>query len=93
MKISSIATGWDAYNVSKIRPAQKTAQTDKKQDTFTISTTAKDFQTALKQLSSVPDVREERVNAVKSSLASGTYNVSAQEIVDKIFDSEFNTQA
>jgi negative regulator of flagellin synthesis FlgM len=35
-------------------------------------------------IQSTPDVREERVNQVRQSIESGTYNVKAEKIAEKI---------
>ena len=42
------------------------------------------MQIAKAALSSVPDVREDRIKALKESIANGTYQVSAENFADKI---------
>lgn len=53
-------------------------------DQLSFSTMGKDMQIAKAALGSVPDVREDRVKALKESIANGTYQVSAESFADKI---------
>ncbi|MGN0154383.1 MAG: flagellar biosynthesis anti-sigma factor FlgM [Lachnospiraceae bacterium] len=53
-------------------------------DQVSFSTVGKDMQIAKTALSSVPDVREDRVQALKESIANGTYQVSAESFADKL---------
>lgn len=34
----------------------------------------------------LPDVREENISNIKSAIASGNYNPSAEETIDKMFE-------
>ena len=38
-----------------------------------------------------PDIREEKVAALKEQIASGSYNVSAQEIADSVVSKFFDS--
>ena len=62
-------------------------------DKLEISQTGKDYQIAKSALKSVPDVREERVRDIKERIASGTYNVNAEEVADKLIENYFNEWA
>jgi len=42
------------------------------------------MQTAKTALKNVPDVREDKVKALKESIANGTYQVSAESFADKL---------
>ena len=53
-------------------------------DQVSFSTMGRDTQVAKKALSSVPDVREDKVNALRESIANGTYQVSAESFADKL---------
>ena len=57
-----------------------------KKDRIELSHGAKDFHAILKAVKNTPDIRQDKVAAVKSSIASGTYNVSTQEIAEKIIE-------
>ena len=58
---------------------------------FTVSSKGKDYQTAKKALAAAPDIREEKVAALKEQIASGSYNVSAQEIADSVVSKFFDS--
>ena len=53
-------------------------------DQVSFSTTGKDIQITKAALSSIPDIREDKVNAIKERIAAGTYNVSAESFADKL---------
>ena len=55
-----------------------------KQDAYEISQSAKDYQVAKKAVAETPEVREDEVARLKEALASGSYNVSSQEIAEKM---------
>lgn len=72
--------------------AQKAGRTEelKKRDAYEISRHAKDYQVAKKAVAEADDVREEEVSRLKEALASGAYNVSSQEIAEKIVSKYFD---
>ena len=53
-------------------------------DQVSFSTTGKDIQITKAALSSIPDIREDKVNAIKERIAAGTYDVSAESFADKL---------
>jgi negative regulator of flagellin synthesis FlgM len=59
-------------------------------DKLEISQVAKDYQVAKQMVAKTPDVREDKVNDLKQRIASGTYDVSAQELADKLVDNYFD---
>lgn len=52
--------------------------------TVDVSATSQDIQHVQKVLSRLPDVREDRVAALKSAIESGAYKVSGEDIADLI---------
>jgi len=52
-----------------------------------ISNQAKDFQTAMKALKEIPDIRKDKVEELARKIESGTYKVSEEDIADKILKS------
>ena len=89
----------DAFNkVSKLYQTNnikstKSVKGSSFSDKLEISQTGKDYQIAKSALKSVPDVREERVRDIKERIASGTYNVNAEEVADKLIENYFNEWA
>ena len=65
--------------VNKTEP-KKTPESDQ----FKISNHAKDFQTVLRAIRDVPDVRREKVDALKSQVAAGTYKVDAKKVAESM---------
>ena len=91
----------DAYNqVNQLYGVKKTGKSGKTGYTSSISSTdqvsfssiGKDMQIAKAALASVPDVREERVAALRTQVQSGAYNVSNESFADKLL-SAYESQA
>ncbi|MCH5267632.1 MAG: flagellar biosynthesis anti-sigma factor FlgM [Lachnospiraceae bacterium] len=72
---------------------KKTAKTDNAytKDEFQISREAKDYQVAKQAVSEASEIREDKVAQYKEALASGTYNVSSQEIAEKMVSKLFDS--
>ncbi|HHX12619.1 MAG TPA: flagellar biosynthesis anti-sigma factor FlgM [Clostridiales bacterium] len=89
----------DAFNkVSELYKSNKIKSTSSVKgnsytDKLEISQIAKDYQVAKKALSSVSDVREDRVNDIKERMASGSYDVNSNEVANKLVDRYFNELA
>jgi negative regulator of flagellin synthesis FlgM len=49
-----------------------------------LSTTAQDVQNLKNAISKLPDVREEKVQALKDQVEKGTYRVDADKVADKM---------
>ena len=45
---------------------------------------AKELQKANEQLKEIPDVREDKVNQLKSQIENGTYKVDSEKTADKM---------
>ncbi|WP_341875779.1 flagellar biosynthesis anti-sigma factor FlgM [Defluviitalea saccharophila] len=89
MKITRVNQVLEVYNTNRIQKTEKINKTMGK-DVFALSKEGKDFQVALSALSKVPDIRQEKVQEITQKLQSGNYNVSAQELADKIVESAFD---
>lgn len=57
-----------------------------KDDKFEISDTAKSYSVAKNAVAKASDVRMDKVTDIKSRIAAGTYNVSADKVAEKILD-------
>jgi negative regulator of flagellin synthesis FlgM len=95
MKISKI----DDASLQMIQQYQKADQVDKVEDRSSekaaaanlvpeekvnLSTTAKDVQSLSNAISKLPDVREEKVQALKDQIEKGTYKVDAEKTAEKM---------
>lgn len=87
----------DAFNkVSQLyqtNSSKKVASSNKfgEADKLEISQFGRDYQIAKQAVSNTPDVRQDKIDAIKSSLASGNYDVSSKEVADKLVDSYFES--
>lgn len=86
----------DAFNkISQLYKQNCTKQVEKtstvtKKDRVEISQLGRDIQVAKQAVAQSPDIREEKVNALKQRIASGNYNINAEEIADKMIENYFN---
>ncbi len=80
----------DAFNkISELYKANTVKSTAKVKsssftDTLEISQTAKDYQVAKQIIASTPDIRENKVNEIKERMEAGTYNVTVQDVAEKL---------
>jgi len=88
MRINSINKAY-GKNVGKVKKTEKAGM---KPDTIEISEEAKDFQVAMKAFSELPEVREEKVEALKEKVQSGNYKPSAKDIAAKMMQSARNIE-
>ena len=88
MRIDAFNKINELYKISTVKSSSKTSSTSFS-DTLEISQTAKDYQIAKQIVTKVPDVREAKVNDIKQRMESGTYNVTAQDVADKLVDKFF----
>lgn len=65
------------------KPEAKTG-TSYGQDSVVFSTFAKEMQIAGKAVKEAPEVRVDKVNQLKAQIEAGKYNISANQIADKI---------
>ncbi len=84
MRIDAYNAISQVYQTSKARPANKTAKTESFSDSFRISAEAKSYSTAKTAVAAAPDVRADKVAQIKAAMENGTYNVSAQDLADKL---------
>ncbi len=89
MRVDALNHVSQLYQAANTKKVNKTGKIQKK-DSYVISQSAKDYQVAKQAVAETEDIREDRVAELKEALASGTYNVSAQEIADKIVSKYFD---
>lgn len=66
---------------------EKSSAVKARKDIVSISTQAKDYQTAVKAVKETPDIRQERVNEVLEKYKTGGYDVKGRDIADNIIKS------
>ncbi len=86
----------DAYNkITQMLQTNNTVRTNKTKgvsakDHVEISRTGKDYQVAKKALAKAEDIRMDKVNDIKRRIESGTYNVTGEEVANKLVENYFN---
>jgi negative regulator of flagellin synthesis FlgM len=81
---SEVKTGTDRAR----EPAKKTAdQTDSPVDNVQLSERSHEFVRIKEAVEAAPEIRQDKVDAVKARLAEGSYEVDSEEVADRILTS------
>lgn len=83
MRVEAMSQVAQIYKANQAQGAGKT-QKAKAKDEVQISEAGKDFQIAKMALQEAPDVREDKIAAIKSSMEAGTYQVNSSDFADKV---------
>lgn len=89
MRISSMMQVSQIYNANATKNTTKTVSTGKK-DQLELSALGKDYQVAKAAVSAASDVREDKVAALKVSMADGSYQVSTEDFANKLLEAYKN---
>ena len=89
MRIDAFNKISQLYKANNVKSASKT-RNGSFSDKLEISQTGKDYQAAKQIVNSIPDVREERVSEIKQCMESGVYNITMEEVADKLVDNYFD---
>lgn len=68
-------------SVKRVEPKSNTVQGH---DSVSFSTFAKEMKLATKAVKEAPEVRMDKVNQIKAQIEAGQYNVTANQIAEKI---------
>ncbi|GKX28485.1 hypothetical protein SH1V18_09650 [Vallitalea longa] len=90
MRINGIKNINNAYKVNATDRISKVSKIKKEKDSLAISDVAKELQIAKKAVKNTPDIRYDKVNDIKKRMQSGSYDVTAKEVADKIIDRYFD---
>lgn len=90
MQIHKIHKASEIYGSSTVKKVPSKEIKSMGKDEISISDTAKYFQLAFKAAKASSDIRVEKVENLKRQIESGNYNVSAQEVADKIISRSFD---
>lgn len=86
MRIDTYMQVNQLYNSNKTRNNVKTGNASKR-DSLEISDFGSAFQYAKEAVGKSSDVRMDKVNDIKARLDNGTYNVSLEDVAEKMVDS------
>lgn len=87
MRIDAFNKISELYKASSVKPASKVKSASFR-DTLEISQAGKDYQIAKQAVARTPDVRETTVNEIKQRMEAGTYNITIQDVADKLVDQQ-----
>jgi flagellar biosynthesis anti-sigma factor FlgM len=85
--------GIQSQSVSSTAGSRSGQPTAGSQPLSTDEATVSSAGTSVSQAASASDVRQEKVEAVKSAIASGTYHVPASAVASKVVDSLLTSSA
>lgn len=91
MRISGNVSGVSGIytNDKKISKVENVNKLSLGRDDIKISNKAKDYSVAMNALKNIPDIRQDRVDEVAKKLANNEYEVSGDDIADKILNDSF----
>lgn len=85
MRIDAYIQVNQLYNTNKAKNAPKANKADSK-DSLEISSFGNAYQVAKQAVAQSSDVRADRVKEIQAQLAAGTYQVSLEDVADKMAD-------
>ncbi len=74
------------YGQNRTARPEKTQKTSMGRDAVDLSAQGKEIQALKQRIAQLPEVREDRVAELKSAIQSGTYQVSARQVAEKMVD-------
>lgn len=83
MRVDAYSKINQIYEPGRKAGVRSTAKASAK-DELCISSTGKDYQAARQALTAVPDIREDRVRAIRAEIDAGSYQVSADSFAAKV---------
>ena len=86
MRIDAFNKISELYKASSVKSTAK-AKGSSFSDKLEISQAGRDYQIAKQVISRTPDIREATVNEIKQRMEAGTYNVTIQDVAEKLVDS------
>lgn len=92
MRIDTFNKISQLYQASKPRKTSGSV-TESSRDSLELSRAGNDFRIAKAAVQAAPDIRQEKVDAIKQQLASGTYSVSGQDIAEHLVERYLDLKA
>lgn len=88
MRISSnfIAGIQKLYNKKELNRKGEEYTAKAKEDGVSISSEARIFSSAMKAVQALPETDNSKIEEIKAQIKEGTYNVSNEDIAERVFD-------
>lgn len=89
MRIDAYSAVNQVYQTNMQTKKETVEKKTSRDDKIEISQVGKDMTVAKKAISEAPDLREDKVKAIKEQMEAGTYSVYSEAIADKLINSFF----
>lgn len=89
MRIDAFNKVSQLYQTNSVKSTSKT-KSGSFSDKLEISQVGKDYQVAKQIVTQTPDIREDKVNEIKQRMEAGTYEVSSEELAQKLVEAYFD---
>lgn len=92
-KVPGINKIYKSFSVNRKNGVKDVSSVKGKKDELTISQKAKDYQIVnkgMKALSQIPDIREDKVNAIIDQMDKGLYDLDGKDIAEKMLSGSFD---
>jgi len=89
MRIDGLNKVSQILGTGKVNKVKKTG-TSSFGDKLELSRTGNDYSIAKQAISQIPDVREDKINDIKKRMEAGTYNVSMEDVAEKLVSRYFD---
>ncbi len=84
MRIDAYTQVQQIYKPKQTIRSHQAGTVSRSSDQLQLSTTGRDFQTAKSAVAAAPDVREDRIAAIKAKIDNGTYQVDTSAFAEKL---------
>ena len=88
MRIDVVNRVYNTYQAQAVAASNKIDKVGSK-DEVELSSEAKDFATIKNMLANSPEIRQDKVEDIKTRMDNGEYNVSSYEVASKILKYSF----
>lgn len=92
-KIAGINKIYKSFSVDRKSGTKEVTDLQSKKDELTISQKAMDYQIVnkgMKAIGQIPDIREDKVNAIREKMDKGLYDLDGNDIAEKIILARFD---
>lgn len=84
-QVQSIIKNYGATGGRRVRSSEAVSA-PARQDKLELSPQAQEMQAVRQKINSIPDVRKDRVDELKSQIKNGTYQVPSQDVAEKMLN-------
>ena len=86
MRIGGVNDILKTYNQKKVQNRSNVREAFQKKDETTVSGEGRIYSRALNAAKKAPEVREAKIEALRTEIRSGNYNINAEDIAEKMLE-------